>query len=167
MRVPILRTHRLWFAPALLCAVSLGGLGLYGLRTASAAPEGPTSPASPAAIDSDLEKAMEAIDEGVDALQAAVEKKDAPAALELVAKIESSILIAKLQTPPKTKSIEEKAQAEFVSGFRKSVAALLKTFCDAEIALCDADFTKASAALEEAQRLKKAGHDQYKKGKKK
>jgi hypothetical protein len=166
MRLFTLRTRPLWFAPALLCAVSLGGLGLYGLRTASAAPDDPNAPTAPVAIDSDLEKAMQAIDEGVDALEAAVEKKDAPAALELVAKIESSILIAKLQTPPKTKSIEEKGQAAFVSGFRKSVAGLLKTFCDAEIALCDADFTKAGAALEEAQRLKKAGHDQYKKKKK-
>jgi soluble cytochrome b562 len=138
------------------------GFALYGSGTANAA----ASSAPAVAIEDELEKAMDTIDQGVESLQGAIEKKDAAGALEHVSRVQSAILEAKLLQPPKTKTVEEKARPAFLNGFRKSLSDLLKHFCDVEMAVCEGDFAKAGSALGEVQRLKKAGHDEYKKMKK-
>jgi hypothetical protein len=146
----------------LLPATVAAALGLCALGLlASNAPS--EAAAVDLAADSDLEKAMGAIDEDFDLLRGALQKKDAAASLELTAKIQTQILAAKVLAPSKAKSVEEAARPAFVAGFRKQLVGLLKAFCDLETAVIDGDFAQAETRAGEIERLRKAGHDEYKK----
>ena len=111
----------------------------------------------------DLEEVMHGIDKNFEAALVAIEKKDGPAALELMTKLEQGCLGAKILTPPKLRTIEEKDKAAFIAGYRKQVLAMLKALVDLEIALVDNDFEKAKTLADEIDAMKKAGHDVYKK----
>ncbi len=91
----------------------------------------------------DLEGIMKGIDKNFEATLAAIEKKDAAAAMDLVTKIQQGCISAKTFTPPKIKTVEEKDKPAFVAGFRKQILTLLKSTADLEIAIVDNDFDKA------------------------
>lgn len=111
----------------------------------------------------ELEDVMHGIDKNFEAVNAAIEKKDAAAALELTTKIQLACISAKTLTPPKLRTIEEKDKAAFTAGFRKGVLGLLKSTADLEIALVDGNFEKAKEVAAAMDAEKKAGHDVYKK----
>lgn len=147
---------------------ALRPLAILGLLSAGAfavASSGPTSPApvSPVTWEGDLEESMEAMDQAFEAVLAAIEKKDADAAMEPVGKMQTGCLHAKTMHPPKLRTVEDKDKAAFLSGYRKEMLALLKVTADLEIALIDKDFDKAKKLVDEIDGMQKKGHDTYKK----
>lgn len=121
-------------------------------------------PAQPRALAVDeLEAVMEKLDENLEAVVAAIDKKDAAAGLELMTKLQQGCITAKTMTPPKTKTVGEKDKALFLAGYRKQLMHLLKAMADLEIALIDGDFAKATETIEQIDKLKKSGHDDFKK----
>ena len=106
---------------------------------------------------------MHGMEKAYEAVITAIEKKDAPAALALMSKIQQSCISAKTLTPPKLKTVEEKDKAAFIAGFRKQMMMLLKASADLEIALIDGELDKAAKITEEIDALQKSGHDTYKK----
>jgi len=111
----------------------------------------------------DLEDIMHGIDKNFEAALAAIEKKDAATAMELATKLEQGCIGAKVLTPPKLRTIEEKDKAAFVAGYRKQMLMLLKLTADLEMTLVDNDFEKAKKVADEIDAHKKASHDVYKK----
>lgn len=111
----------------------------------------------------DLEDVMHGIDKNFEAVIAAIEKKDGPAALELMTKLEQGVLSARLLTPPKLRTVEEKDKPAFVAGYRKQMMTLLKAMADLEIALIDGKLDDAQKLTDEIDNIKKSGHDAYKK----
>src|SRR5687767_11512934 len=65
----------------------------------------------PAASADELEEVMEGLDKNFEAVIAAIEKKDGPAGLELMAKLQQACISAKTLTPPKLRTVEEKDKA--------------------------------------------------------
>ena len=111
----------------------------------------------------DLEHLMEEMDKNFEAVLAAIEKKEAAPALELLTKMQLACISAKTLTPPKLRTIEEKGKAAFVAGYRKQMMTLLKGWADLEIALVDANFDAAKKLTDEIDSLKSGAHDTYKK----
>ena len=146
-------------APLLAFAFPLVlALGAAGLATPRAEPSPPA-----VSLADELEEVMEGMEKNFEAVIAAIEKKDAPAGLELMAKIQQACISAKTLTPPKLRTVEEKDKAAFVAGYRKQVLTLLKATADLEIALIDSDFVKAGELVEQIDAMQKTGHDEYKK----
>src|SRR5436190_1070179 len=56
----------------------------------------------------DLEDVMHGMDKAFEEVIAAIEKKDAPAALALMSKMQQACITAKTMTPPKIRTVEEK-----------------------------------------------------------
>ena len=127
----------------------------------------PPSPNTAASIEvgeeEELEDIMHGIDKNFEAVMAAIEKKDAPGAMELTTKLQQSCISAKTFTPPKLKTVEEKDKPAFIAGYRKQMLTLLKSMADLEIALVDNDFEKAKKVGGDIDAIKKTGHDTYKK----
>ena len=111
----------------------------------------------------DLEGLMKGIEKNFDAADAAIEKKDAATAMDLMTKIEQSCITAKTMTPPNIKTVEDKDKPAFQTGYRKQILTLLKSTADMEMALADGDFDKAKKVADDIDAEKKAGHDAYKK----
>ncbi len=119
--------------------------------------------AAAAAEGEDLEEVMHGIDKNFEAVNAAIEKKDKAAALELTTKLQLACISAKTLTPPKLRTIEEKDKAAFIAGFRKGILGMLKSTADLEIALVDGNFDEAKKVAESMDASKKTNHDTYKK----
>jgi hypothetical protein len=141
---------------ALFAAIGAVALGSLAYRsTASTTPV-----AAPAAalgtVDGPLHDAMEQMNacmrfflkEGAKA-----ENKDK--ALETVAKMQSAVLVSKLEKPKDLPAAE-------LPGYRKMLVDVLATTCRIELAILDGKFDEANKiAKEELTKLKKDGHDRY------
>ncbi|HUR28679.1 MAG TPA: cytochrome b562 [Planctomycetota bacterium] len=154
-------TFRKSLRPLVLSALLVGG----AVAVASTNPSlGRSAPESAGEGEGDdLEEVMQGIDKNFEAATKAIENKDGPAALELMTKLEQGCIGAKILTPPKLRTIEEKDKAAFIAGYRKQVLVMLKSMVDLEIALVDNDFEKAKKVADEIDSQKKMGHDTYKK----
>jgi len=156
-------SFRMPLRPLLLSALLVSGAVAYAWP--SPAPRGELAPivASEGEGEEDLEEIMHGIDKNFEAVVAAIEKKEGPTGLEMMTKLEQSCISAKVLTPPKLRTIEEKDKAAFVAGYRKQMLVLLKYMADLEMALVDNNFEEAKKVADQIDAHKKASHDVYKK----
>ncbi len=152
LRVPL----RLLACSALIItAASLVAWATPATQTVSALPAAPDG--------GDLEEVMHDLEKQFEAVIAAIEKKEAKTALDLMTKVQTICIAAKTMTPPKIRIIPEADKAAFVAGYRKQMMVLLKSAADLEISLIDGDLEKAKKLTEEMDAMQKTGHDAYKK----
>lgn len=143
-----------------LAILGLLSVGAFAVTSAGSTLPGPLSPA---VVEGDLEESMEAMDQAFEAVLAAIEKKDADAAMDPIGKMQAGCLQAKTMHPPKLRTVEDKEKAAFLAGYRKEMLVLLKVTADLEIALIDKDFEKAKKLTDEIDGMQKQAHDTYKK----
>lgn len=146
------------FVPcALIAAASIGSLAWS--PTVVHAPE----PASALASDeSPLAEAMETMNSAMRSMAKGIDAANRDKSLDNVAKMQTALLVAKLEKPPEAAKVEEAKRAEFLTGYRKMMAQLLVATGQLEIALLDNNLVEANRLVkDELLRLKKAGHDAY------
>lgn len=111
-----------------------------------------------------LDDSMQTLQAGVKGLDKALEKKDVPKALELIAEMQKAAHEAKLGTPPKAAEVADAAEkGKFLTGYRLKFIELERGLLDVESALVEGKPEDAKKALDaKVKPVKKAGHDGYK-----
>lgn len=138
----------------------LAGAGWLTLH-ASAAPRVASVALEPA--DAAIKQAMDQIDAAVKALSKPITADTKAAALEELSKLQTAVIAAKSQTPGSAAKVDEKKRAAFVADYRKTLIDVLKTACDAEIAIADGKFKDADKLINnKLSAFKSSGHSKYK-----
>jgi len=120
-------------------------------------------PAAPRAANDAIEQAMDQLQQSMKALGKGITAETKSASLDELAKMESAILAAKVQTPDTAAAVDEKKRPAFVAEFRANLCEALKLVCDAEIAVVNDKFKDAEGVLRgKLGSLKSAGHDKFK-----
>jgi hypothetical protein len=143
-------------------------LALVAIPFAAAAfahrtPDG-AAPAAESQAEGKLEEVMQGLQAGHQRLGKALDKKDVPAALGLVAEMQTSAHAAKHEVPGRAAEIkDEPAKAAFLLGYKKQIIELERVLLDIENALLDNKPEDAKKLSDEKLKaLKKTGHDKYK-----
>jgi hypothetical protein len=112
--------------------------------------------------DTELSKKMEEIQDHLKKLRRSVKdsanNKDT---LETLSKLEELTVASKSLVPAKLSSVPEAERAKFVTGYRKSMAALLEHFCKIETAVLDNDNAKAEELYKQLKKIEDDGHEKY------
>lgn len=110
-----------------------------------------------------IEQAMGQINRSMKALGRGISEETRDSALEELAKIEESLLLAKVQTPDTAEAVDEKKRPAFVTDYRKTLIEALKFACDAESAVLEGKYKDAEGILRgKLGSLKSAAHDKFK-----
>lgn len=122
------------------------------------------APVAERKVEGSLEDVMQGLQAGHQRLGKALDKKDVPAALGIVADMQTSAHAAKHEVPSKAAELkDEPAKAAFLLGYKKQMIELERTLLDIENALLDGKPEDAKKLSDEKLKsLKKAGHDKYK-----
>jgi hypothetical protein len=138
----------------------IAGTGWITLR-AGAHPSAAQPPMDPA--DAAIKQAMDQINDALKELGKPITADNKATALEQLGKIETAVIAAKSQTPGSAAKVDEKKRAAFVADFRKTLLDVLKTACDAEIAVADGKFKDADKLINnKLAGFKSAGHGKFK-----
>jgi len=111
-----------------------------------------------------LEQAMDQMNASLKALGKGITAETSAAALEELVKFEQAVITAKSQTPDTASGVDEKKRPAFVAEFRSTLCEVLKSACDAEIAVANGKYKDAEGILRgKLGSLKSAGHGKFKK----
>ena len=121
------------------------------------------SPATRAAEEeTPLAKEMNAMDDNLKALKkiianAAENKKS----LELLDKVQASVVASKSMTPAEVKNIPEAERAQWVADYRKEMAVLLEHLCKMEVAIIDGKNADAETLFKGLKKIEDDGHEKF------
>ncbi len=143
------KTSMIFLAAALLAAPAGPGLSSF-TRVAHAAE------------DTELQKQMEVIEDGMKKLRRSLKKaEDNAQSLETIGKMQAAAIACKTEVPPAAAKVPEADRAKFLAGYRKGMVALVAEMCQMEIALLDGDNAKAEELFKGLKKIEDDGHEKY------